>query len=140
MLYLWIFGDNVEDRFGKPLYLLFYLISGFFAFFVHYLFQPSSLVPTLGASGAIAGVMGAYFLMFKDSKIVTLIPIFIFIQIVEIPAVGFLVLWFLIQFLAGTNSWLSGMSGGVAWWAHVGGFLIGYLIAKLVVRVSGSSR
>lgn len=136
MLYLWIFGDNVEDRFGKLLYLIFFLATGFFAFYAHYFFYPNSPVPVLGASGAIAGVMGAYFLMFKESRIVTLIPIFVFVQVVEIPAVAFLIFWFLMQLLSGTNSWLSGISGGVAWWAHVGGFLAGYFIAKWVNRGS----
>ncbi len=140
MLYLWIFGDNVEDSMGHGLYLLFFLSTGFFAFFTHYLLHASSPVPTLGASGAIAGVMGAYFLFYPQARIVTLVPIFFFVQIIEIPAVAFLFLWFIIQFYAGTTAWLGGSVGGVAWWVHVGGFLSGYFIARLILEINRRNR
>jgi membrane associated rhomboid family serine protease len=125
MLYLWIFGDNVEDRLGHFPYLVFYLACGIVAAAAHVWMNPASMVPTLGASGAIAGVMGAYFVLYPRSQILTLIPFFIFyMRIVEVPAVVFLGLWFVIQFLsvAATGG---AASGGVAVWAHVAGFLTG---------------
>ena len=129
MLYLWIFGDNVEDRMGHGRFLVFYLLCGAVAALVQTMAGPDSIVPMVGASGAIAGVMGAYFVMYPKSRIVTLIPIFIFIQLIEVPAVVFLGLWFLLQFLSGLGSSLSpgqgGMSGGIAFWAHVAGFVAG---------------
>ncbi len=126
MLYLYIFGDNVESALGHLRYLIFYLCSGVAASLVHISFNSGSDIPTVGASGAIAGVLGAYFLLFPRAKVVTLVPIFFFIQIVEIPALLFLGLWFLIQFLSGSMSLGSGASAaGVAWWAHIGGFAVG---------------
>ena len=129
MLYLWIFGDNVEDRFGHGRFVVFYLLCGAAAALVQTIMSPDSVVPMVGASGAIAGVMGAYFVMYPHSRIVTLLPIFIFIQLIEVPAVVFLGLWFLLQFLSGLGSSLStgqgGMSGGIAFWAHVAGFVAG---------------
>jgi membrane associated rhomboid family serine protease len=125
MLYLWIFGDNVEDRLGHFPYLVFYLVCGIVAAAAHVWMNPASMLPTLGASGAIAGVMGAYFVLYPRSQILTLIPFFIFyMRIVEVPAVVFLGLWFVIQFLsvAATGG---AESGGVAVWAHVAGFLTG---------------
>ena len=134
MLYLYIFGDNVEDVLGHFRYLAFYILSGVAASLVHLGANASSQIPTVGASGAIAGVMGAYFILFPHSRVVTLLPIFFFIQIVEIPAVVFLGIWFLIQFLTGSfQSAAAGDVGGVAWWAHIGGFAvgIGYGLTKL---------
>lgn len=128
MLFLYIFGDNVEDRLGHIKYLIFYLFCGIAAILLHYWFNKFSSVPTLGASGAIAGVMGAYFIFFPYAKVLTIIPIFIFIQFVEIPAFFFLILWFLLQFYLGTISQMLG-AGSVAWWAHVGGFVAGAVIA-----------
>jgi membrane associated rhomboid family serine protease len=128
MLYLWIFGDNVEDRFGHGRFLVFYLLCGTVAALAQTIMSPDSVIPMVGASGAIAGVMGAYFVMYPKSRIVTLIPIFIFIQLVEVPAVVFLGLWFLLQFLSGVGSSVSpesGISGGIAFWAHVAGFAAG---------------
>lgn len=123
---LWIFGDNVEDRMGSFRFLAFYLLCGVIAMICHTLTNPGSTVPAIGASGAIAGVMGAYFLLFPHSMILTLIPILIFPLFVPIPAVVYLLMWFLLQFLSGTSS-LFGPSegGGIAWWAHIGGFLAG---------------
>jgi len=128
MLYLWIFGDNVEDRMGPGRFVVFYLLCGAAAALAQTWMAPSSQVPMVGASGAIAGVMGAYFVMYPRSRIVTLIPIFIFIQLVEVPAVVFLGLWFLLQFVSGVGTALSpeaGITGGIAFWAHVAGFVAG---------------
>lgn len=126
MLYLWIFGDNVEDRLGHRRYLLFYLLCGTLAAVAQAALFPSSTTPMIGASGAIAGVLGAYFLLYPKAKIMTAVPIWIFIRVVELPAIFFLGFWFLIQAF---QSWgaLGGVAagGGVAWWAHAGGFLAG---------------
>lgn len=130
MLFLFIFGDNVEDRFGHLKYLFFYLLCGFAAAILHYFFNVQSSVPTLGASGAIAGVMGAYFIFYPYARVLTIVPIFIFLQFIEIPAFFFLIFWFIMQFYLGTISKIVGTSN-VAWWAHVGGFAVGVIIAIL---------
>lgn len=122
---LWIFGDNVEDRLGKGRFLLYYLVCGLAAAYVHYLTGSQSDVPVVGASGAIAGIMGGYVVLFPHARILTLLPIFIFIQIVNVPAVFFLVFWFFAQLLNGMVATAASFGGGVAWWAHVGGFLAG---------------
>lgn len=136
MLYLWIFGDNVEDRLGHGGYLVFYLGCGLAAAVMHLLTNTHSLVPTIGASGAIAGVMGAYFLLYPRARIVTLLPIFFFFYIVEIPAFFFLGFWFLLQLIQGLSTLHSQVPayGGIAWWAHIGGFLFGQLVVFLVVK------
>ena len=121
MLFLWIFGDNVEDFFGHFTYLLFYLICGVGSGLLHVLFNLNSSLPTLGASGAISGVMGAYLVLYPTSRVLTLV----FIFLVPIPAVFILGYWFLIQFVEGVGSLGAIAQGGVAWWAHVGGFLMG---------------
>ena len=128
---LWIFGDNVEDRMGRGSFLLFYLLSGLAAGAVHIVTNPGSTVPTVGASGAIAGVMGAYLLLFPHSSVVTMVPIFFFLQVVEVPAILFLGFWFLSQLFSGTLALaVAGtQAGGVAWWAHIGGFVVGFLWA-----------
>jgi membrane associated rhomboid family serine protease len=129
MLYLWIFGDNVEDRFGHGRFLAFYLLCGTVAALAQTIMSPDSVVPMVGASGAIAGVMGAYIVMYPHSRIVTLLPIFIFIQLIEVPAVFFLGIWFVMQFLSGVGSIATAASrqpaGGVAFWAHIAGFVAG---------------
>jgi membrane associated rhomboid family serine protease len=130
MLFLWIFGDNIEDFFGHLRYLLFYLTCGIGAGLLHILFNLSSTVPALGASGAISGVMGAYMLLYPRERILTLV----FIFVIPIPAVFILGYWFLLQFLAGINALGASASGGVAVWAHVGGFLLGMLLTGLVRR------
>lgn len=132
MLYLYIFGDNVEDALGHVRYLLFYLACGVVASLTHLALNMSSDIPTVGASGAIAGVLGAYFLLYPKARVVTFLFIFIFIRIIEIPAFIFLGIWFLLQFISGAASTASQNAGGVAWWAHIGGFAAG--AAYTVVR------
>lgn len=127
--FLHIFGDNVEDRLGHLGYLLFYLVCGIAASATHLATGPNSTIPTIGASGAIAGVMGAYFLLYPKALVVSLIPIIIIFQIVVVPAPIFLGIWFLIQFFQGTFSITQAGGGGVAWWAHIGGFVVGTAIA-----------
>jgi membrane associated rhomboid family serine protease len=124
MLYLWIFGDNVEDQMGHGRFLVFYLACGTVAALAQTMMASDSVVPMVGASGAIAGVMGAYFVLYPRSRIVSLLFLFIFIQIVEIPAIFFLGFWFLMQFLSGIGSiaTTAQSAGGVAFWAHVAGF------------------
>lgn len=131
---LWIFGDNVEDRLGHARYLAFYLAGGMAASLVHILTNPSSGVPTIGASGAIAAVMGAYFRFFPRARIEAVIPPFFFGPVFVLPAVLFLGWWFLLQFFNGAMSLSTGQRGfgGVAWWAHVGGFAFGLLVCLLV--------
>jgi membrane associated rhomboid family serine protease len=135
MLYLWIFGDNVEDRLGHVRYLVFYGACGFLATFAHAFANPASTVPSIGASGAIAGVLGAYLILFPKAKVTTLIPIFIFFTIREIPAVIVLGIWFLFQLLVGVQSLgLPGADtgGGVAYFAHIGGFAAGMVLVVLM--------
>lgn len=130
---LWIFGDNIEDHFGHWRFLLLYIVFGIMAGGLHIATNLGSAVPTIGASGAIAGVMGAYMILFPRSRVITLIPIFIFIQLVEIPAPVFFILWFLLQLFYGTMSMAAGGSlQNVAWWAHIGGFLAGIAAAYLI--------
>lgn len=126
MLFLHIFGDNVEDRFGHGRYFIFYLLSGLAAALTQISINPTSEIPMIGASGAIAGVMGAYVFMFPQAKVKTLVPVFMFLQIVELPAFLFLGIWFLMQIFSGIMAWgIGGDAGGVAWWAHIGGFAAG---------------
>jgi len=129
MWFLYIFGDNVEDRFGHLGYLLFYLGCGVAASAAHLVVNANNTTPTIGASGAIAGVMGAYLLLYPRARVLTLVPIFIFIHIMMLPAPVFLVIWFFIQFYHGTAAITSMQSTGVAWWAHIGGFIVGFLVA-----------
>ncbi len=134
LLYLWVFGDNVEDRLGHVRFFAFYLLCGIAAGLLQCLFDPASPVPTIGASGAIAGVLGAYLVSFPRARIMTFIPIFFLPWIVEIPAVVFLAVWFLAQFGSGLLSMGRDLNGGVAWWAHVGGFLAGMILAVILPR------
>jgi membrane associated rhomboid family serine protease len=137
MWYLWIFGDNIEDRTGHLRFLLFYLLCGLLAGIAHIVMNPLSEIPTIGASGAVAGIMGAYIVLFPRSKITTLIFLVIFIQIVRIPAIIFLGFWFLLQLLSGTFSLgIVEQSGGVAWWAHIGGFFTGMIFVFLFKKRS----
>lgn len=130
MWILFIFGDNVEDQMGPVGFLVFYLLSGVAAGTMQFLIEPTSTVPTLGASGAIAGVMGAYLVLYPRARVVTLIPLFIFFTTVNIPAVLFLGFWFLTQFYSGLAALGSVTMGGVAWWAHIGGFMFGLLMVR----------
>ena len=135
MWYLWIFGPGVEDRLGHIRFLLFYMLCGIGAGIVHTMMNPDATIPTVGASGAIAGVLGAYVVSYPFARVLTLVPIFIFIQIIEIPAIIVLGFWFLMQFISGTASLqvsTSANTGGVAWWAHVGGFIIGIILVSLL--------
>ena len=130
---LYIFGDNVEDHLGHIRYLVFYLLSGLASGLSHMVLNLDSTVATIGASGAIAGVMGAYFLLHPNAKILTLIPIFFIPWFIEIPAYVFLGFWFVLQFINAAGS--QAASGGVAWWAHIGGFVFGMLFLKALGRL-----
>lgn len=130
---LYIFGDNVEDRLGPLRYLVFYLLCGWLSGLTHFAFNMNSRIPTIGASGAIAGVMGAYLLLYPSSRILTLIPIFFIPYFIEVPAFIFLGIWFLLQFLSAAGSRED--MAGIAWWAHIGGFVCGMILLKLFDRV-----
>jgi membrane associated rhomboid family serine protease len=127
MLYLWIFGDNVEDRVGHGRFVFFYLGCGIAAGLAHLISNPMSIVPTVGASGAIAGVMGAYFVLYPRSRILTLIPLIIYFEVIEVPAILFLGFWFVLQLLSGVGTLgrADAASGGIAFWAHIAGFVAG---------------
>lgn len=143
MWYLWIFGDNIEDRLGHFRYLFFYIICGIGASLTHTVLNITSPIPMVGASGAISGVLGAYFYCFPTARVLTLVPIFFFITLMELPAFLLLVIWFIFQFLSGAASALApvGYPGGVAWWAHVGGFILGViLIRKMPKRPTARQR
>ncbi len=131
MWFLWVFGDNVEDALGHGRFLVFYVLCGAAAAFAQALVSPLSQVPMIGASGAIAGVLGAYFVWFPWSRVKTLVFLGFFMTMAELPAPIFLVLWFVIQFFSGTLSLAAagGAGGGVAWFAHIGGFVAGALLA-----------
>jgi len=129
---LWIFGDNVEDRMGPVRFVLFYLLCGLIAGAIHTVTNASSTLPVIGASGAIAGVLAAYSVLFPLARIVCLVPIFFFPLFIEIHAFLFVLIWFSLQFLSGTFSLLEpGQVGGIAWWAHIGGFGAGLLLYRL---------
>jgi rhomboid family protein len=136
MLYLWIFGDNVEDRFGHGRFLAFYLFCGAVAVFGQVMMTPNSMVPMIGASGAIAGVMGAYLVLYPHSRVLMLFPFPVFVY--ELPAVVFLVLWFVMQFVSGIDSLAAmgtgDLTGGVAFWAHVMGFVAGIVLVPIMRR------
>jgi membrane associated rhomboid family serine protease len=136
MLALYIFGDNVEDRMGSGRYLLFYLLCGVAADLVHVAFNPTSAVPTIGASGAISGVLAAYFLFFPSARVITLVPLFFWPSFIEVPAVLYLGFWFVSQLFNGLLAIVSGAQafGGVAWWAHVGGFVAGLVLGPALAR------
>jgi membrane associated rhomboid family serine protease len=135
MWFLYIFGDNVEDRLGHFRYLWFYLACGLAGGLAHLGANLGSTVPAVGASGAIAGVLGAYFLLFPGAKVAALVWFVWIIEVVEIPAVTFLGVWFIFQLMAGVVSLpFAEQGGGVAWWAHVGGFVAGLFLVKLLCR------
>ena len=131
MLFLYIFGDNVEDKMGHFKYLVFYIICGFSAAIFQTLTNIHSTVPMIGASGAISGVLGAYLIFFPKSRILTLLPIFFFIQLIHIPAAVFIIIWFIFQFLSGVATLpVEPGIGGIAFWAHIGGFVSGLILAR----------
>lgn len=135
MLYLFIFGPAVEARFGRLRYLLFYLLAGAASGLAMVAMEPSLRIPTVGASGAIAAVLGAYFILYPGARLLTLLPLLVIVEFIEVPAVLYLLLWFGIQLYEGLRSQgAAGIAGGVAWWAHVGGFLVGIAIAPLAAR------
>jgi len=132
---LWIFGDNVEDRIGPLRFIIFYLVCGVLAALTQVLVTPNATIPSVGASGAIAGVLGAYLLFFPTARLIVLIPILFFPFFFELPAVIFLVLWFFIQLFSGTAMLASPQQvGGIAFWAHIGGFIAGMLLCRFFVR------
>lgn len=132
MWVLWIFGDNVEERMGPVRFSIFYITCGVLAGVAHFLTNPHSTVPTVGASGAVAGVLGAYFVLFPMARVVAILPVFMWPLFVEFPAVVYLAVWFATQFLTGALALIGPQyAGGVAWWAHVGGFLAGMLLYRI---------
>lgn len=132
MLFLWVFGDNVEDLVGPWRFLGFFLAAGLVGNLAHALANPASLLPTVGASGAVAGVLGAYMVSFPRARVLALVPILFFVTTAEIPAVFFLALWFLLQIASGVLSLGVPTSGGVAWWAHIGGFVAGAMLIMVL--------
>ena len=141
MLFLWIFGNNVEDAFGRLRFLAFYLIGGIVAALAQVAIDPESTVPTIGASGAIAATLGAYLILFPGARVTTAIFLVFFYQLIEVPAVVVLIFWFVIQLFSGLGSLGMGdaAGGGVAFFAHIGGFVFGAAVA-LLVRLSGGAR
>jgi membrane associated rhomboid family serine protease len=136
MLFLWVFGNNVEDRLGYVVYPLFYVLGGLAASGLQLAFDPNSTIPSLGASGAIGAVLGAYIVLFPHARVTTLV-IFFFITVVEIRAGVVLAIWFVLQLFSGVGQLGSDVNGGVAYWAHVGGFAFGALVAWLFYRRRG---
>jgi rhomboid family protein len=139
MLFLWVFGNNIEDRLGRVKFLLFYLLAGLIAVYTQALIDTSSTAPTIGASGAIAGVLGAYALLFPRARVLTLIFIVFFVTLVEIPALILLAIWFILQFIPalGQVAVESGGGQGVAYFAHVGGFVFGLAVAGVLLSTGG---
>jgi rhomboid family protein len=139
MLFLWVFGNNIEDRLGRLKFALFYLLAGLIAVYTQALIDPSSTAPTIGASGAIAGVLGAYALLFPQARVLTLIFIIFFVTLVEIPALILLAVWFILQFVPalGQVAVETGGGGGVAYFAHVGGFVFGLAVAGIILLTTG---
>lgn len=134
MLYLYIFGDNVEDAMGHFRYLIFYLLSGILAGMTQVFFSSNPYIPAIGASGAIAGVLGAYIRYFPLARVLTITFFIFFIDFIYIPAFLYIGLWFLLQVSSGLFSLLIDISGGIAWWAHIGGFVFGFILAKYFRR------
>jgi membrane associated rhomboid family serine protease len=140
MLYLWIFGNNVEDRLGRVGFLLFYLAGGVLAGLSQVAIDPSSTIPTIGASGAIAAVLGAYFVFFPKARVTSLVFLGFFYQLIDVPAIIVLGFWFVLQIIDGLASLGMTSAGGVAVFAHIGGFVVGALAARAIVVVSGRRR
>jgi membrane associated rhomboid family serine protease len=140
LLYLWIFGNNVEDRLGRGWFLLFYLVGGVLAALAQVAIDPNSAIPTIGASGAIAATLGAYLVFFPGARVTSLVFLGFFYQLMNIPAAIVLVLWFGLQLFSGIGSLGVSQSGGVAFFAHIGGFVFGALVAWLVRSLDGGGR
>lgn len=136
MLFLWIFGNNIEDRLGYGRFIPFYLLCGITAAYAHAITSPSSMIPMIGASGAVSGILGAYILLYPHARIHTLIFLGFFIQVVRLPAMVVIGFWIFIQFLNGILSKGLADQGGVAWFAHIGGFAAGFLLIKLFIKKS----
>lgn len=138
MLYLFIFGDNVEDRMGHFRYIVFYILCGLAGSFAHIITNPESTIPTIGASGAISGVLGAYLLLYPTARIIVIIPILFFWDIIKLPALIVLGFWFVTQLFQGTLALAveTTASGGVAWWAHIGGFAFGMIAINIFKKKS----
>jgi len=136
MWVLFIFGDNVEDRMGSFPYLIFYMVCGVVSGLTQAFIAPGSQVPAIGASGAIAGVLAAYMILFPRARVVTFVPLFILPWFINIPAVIFIIIWFLLQFFSGVAALGMATSGGVAYWAHVGGFVCGLVLVWLFANRS----
>lgn len=134
MLYLWIFGDNVEDSMGHGRFLIFYIIGGVVASLTHIFTNPTSVIPTVGASGAIAAVLGAYLVLYPRARVLTIIPLGFFLRMTTIPAAIVLGLWFVLQLFSGVLSMGGPDVGGVAFWAHIGGFVSGVVLAKIFAK------
>jgi membrane associated rhomboid family serine protease len=135
MLFLWIFGDNVEHRIGHGLFIVFYLVAGVIASFAQIMIDTDSFIPTLGASGAISGVLGSFILLFPLARLIIMIPILFFPFFFEVPALFFAGFWFLTQLMAGTvELFAPSGGGGIAWWAHIGGFVAGVALTPLLHR------
>ncbi len=134
MVYLWIFGDNVEDQMGHGKYLVFYLLAGALAGIAQAVMTPASTIPSIGASGAISGVLGAYMVFFPTARVILGIPLFFFMYLFELPAVIALGYWFISQYLNGLFALATGalQVGGVAWWAHIGGFIVGMILGPIM--------
>lgn len=140
MLYLWIFGNNIEDQLGIFRFFTFYFICGVIATYTHALSEPSSMTPMIGASGAISGILGAYLILFPRARIHTLIFFGFFIQVIKVPAIIVIGFWIVIQFISGLLSKGLYAGGGVAWFAHIGGFVAGVLLIKLFLKKRRSSQ
>jgi hypothetical protein len=137
MWFLWIFGDNIEDRLGPVLYVVLYVVGGLLASACHWLYNPASTMPVIGASGAISAILGAYAITWPWARVHTLVFLFVFVTIIDLPALLFLGIWFLGQLLPATQQLHGGVAGGVAWWAHVGGFVAGLIMMPLFSAALG---
>jgi membrane associated rhomboid family serine protease len=138
MWFLWVFGNNVEDRVGHVPFLLFYLFGGLFASACHWAINPSSTIPVIGASGAVAAMLGAYAITWPWARVKSLVFLFVVVTVIDLPALAVLGVWFLGQLVSATNAANVGLSGGVAWWAHVGGFLVGLVLMPFLNSLLGS--
>lgn len=135
MWFLWIFGDNIEDRMGRLRFFIFYVVCGLFATFLQWFFDPMLTIPVVGASGAIAGVLGAYFFLYPLERVILWVPIFLLPIVIHVPAIAFLGLWILFQLHNATTALIfEGTTVDVAWWAHLGGFIAGSILYRFFIR------